>query len=331
MQKPDTKNLSIRPIWPFLGLLVVSISGCLSVYLFDGNELKNTFGLLEQRFTWLTNVIHEKGKFSLVFLITIPIVFAAEKTIPAKSGQRIFSSSLAQDCLWYFIVRTFQLTVLTSYVFLLESFYEKHLTFMSVRWLDELPEMARLLWGVLLIDFLNWFHHWVRHKVWWLWQFHVIHHSQRNLNLFTDFRYHVLEYIVAETLKIIPLLSLGVEATYIVYVRMFERFLTATYHANIKTDLGPLRYVLVTPQSHRIHHSIEPHHQDKNFGVLLSIWDRLFGTQYAGYEEYPDTGVKDRNFPEDESKFGRNLFVSPFLQHIYPFRVLAKSIGRTKT
>ena len=154
----------------------------------------------------------------------------------------------------------------------------------------------------------------------------MIHHSQRNLNLFTDFRYHVLEYIVSTTITIIPILALGVEATYIVYVIMFTMFLTRIYHANIKTNLGPLRYVLVTPQSHRIHHSIEPHHRDKNFGVLLSIWDRLFGTQYTGYEEYPDTGVEDRNFPEDESKFALNLFLSPILQHIYPFCAIAKSI-----
>jgi len=260
-------TLRIQAIWPLVGLLLGSVGGCLSVDLSNGDELKSTFGLPEQLFTWVTNVVHEKWLLIMGLFIAIPIAFVAEKIIPAKSEQRIFSPSLAQDCLWFIIIKTFGIMVLVYYVFLLESFYIKHLAFLSVQWLDELPEATQLLWGVLLIDFLNWFHHWVRHKVPWLWQFHVIHHSQRNLNLFTDFRYHVLEYITAETLKIIPLLALGVEATFIVYVKMFERFLTPIYHANIKTDLGPLRYVLVTPQLHRIHHSIEPHHQDKNFGV----------------------------------------------------------------
>ena len=290
-----------------------------------------TVMVLENIFTHLTNVLQGKGAFLLLLLITIPIALTAERMIPAIPGQQIFSASFVQDSIWFIIVKAFGVTVLASYVLVLESFYSSHLAFLSVHWLDELPEITLLLWGVLLIDFLDWFHHWVRHQVPWLWQFHVIHHSQRNLNLFTDSRYHVLEYIVSETIRIIPLLALGVEATSIVYVVMFKLFLTRMYHANIKTNLGPLRYILVTPQSHRIHHSNEPHHRDKNFGVLLSIWDRLFGTQYPGYEEYPETGVEDENFPEDKSKFGLNLFVSPILQHLYPFRVIAKSVWTTKT
>jgi sterol desaturase/sphingolipid hydroxylase (fatty acid hydroxylase superfamily) len=85
-----------------------------------------------------------------------------------------------------------------------------------------------------------------------------------------------------------------------------------------------LRYVLVTPQSHRVHHSIEPEHQDKNFGAILSIWDHLFGTQYRKYDEYPDTGITDNSFPHEDSFRPGRAAVTMTGQLIYPFRLLAR-------
>jgi sterol desaturase/sphingolipid hydroxylase (fatty acid hydroxylase superfamily) len=98
------------------------------------------------------------------------------------------------------------------------------------------------------------------------------------------------------------------------------RWYTRFYHGNIRTNLGPLRYVLVTPQSHRIHHSIEPRHLDTNFGALFSIWDRLFGTQYRGHDEYPETGIADAAFPHEAKGDLRSLLVTPLAQMAYPLR-----------
>jgi sterol desaturase/sphingolipid hydroxylase (fatty acid hydroxylase superfamily) len=128
-----------------------------------------------------------------------------------------------------------------------------------------------------------------------------VHHSQKELNFFTDFRYHVVEYVVRHTFLVIPFLVLAVEAPTIILFAIFQRWYTRVYHGNIRTNLGPLRYLLVTPQSHRVHHSIEGRHRDRNFGSLFSIWDRLFGTQYRRYDEYPDTGIEDAAFPSKEA------------------------------
>jgi len=83
--------------------------------------------------------------------------------------------------------------------------------------------------------------------------------------------------------------------------------------------------VLVTPQSHRVHHSIEGRHSDTNFGSLFSVWDHLFGTQYRRYDEYPDTGIEDAAFPVERSTRIRDLLVTPIVQMAYPFqRILRK-------
>ncbi len=79
-----------------------------------------------------------------------------------------------------------------------------------------------------------WAQHRVNHIVPWFWQFHTVHHSQKEISFFTDFRYHALEYVVRT-----------------VYFSIVRRWYTRFYHANIKTDLGPLRYVVVTPSALR--------------------------------------------------------------------------------
>jgi hypothetical protein len=140
------------------------------------------------------------------------------------------------------------------------------------------------------------------------------------LNFFTDLRYHILEHIVRHTWLVIPFLMLQVDPPQIVWFSLFAKWYTRFYHGNLRTNLGPLRFVLVTPQSHRIHHSIERSHRDTNFGSLFSIWDRLFGTQYRGYDEYPETGIEDEAFPHERVASIKSLLLKPFTQMVYTVR-----------
>ena len=71
-----------------------------------------------------------------------------------------------------------------------------------------------------------------------------------------------------------------------------------------------------------VHHSIELQHRDTNFGALFSIWDRLFGTQYRGHDEYPETGIADAAFPHEAKGDLRSLLVTPLAQMAYPLRRL---------
>jgi len=186
------------------------------------------------------------------------------------------------------------------------------------------PQWALVVLGYLVIDFNGWFTHWVRHKVTWFWYFHTVHHSQRQMNMFTDMRYHVLEYVIAHAITFVPLFALGITSPNIVFIGLVKKWYRRFYHANIRMNLGPLRYVLVTPQSHRIHHSRLREHRDKNFGVTFSIWDQLFGTQYRGWDEYPETGIEDDDFPHEDSY--RGAVGSIIQQFIYPFGRIRESL-----
>jgi hypothetical protein len=90
----------------------------------------------------------------------------------------------------------------------------------------------------------------------------------------------------------------------------------------IRADFGVLRYVLVTPQSHRVHHSADPRHWDKNFAVVLRFWDRLAETQWHDHTEYPDTGIDDRAFPIEGSTTPVGVMKDYVGQLVYPFRAI---------
>jgi sterol desaturase/sphingolipid hydroxylase (fatty acid hydroxylase superfamily) len=182
--------------------------------------------------------------------------------------------------------------------------------------------------GVLLSDFLAWLHHFVRHKVPALWSLHAVHHSQPHLNPLTNERYHVVEYLVAETIRFLPMFALNFKLGHIVGYGLFTTWYSRLYHANIRSRFGPLRYLLVTPQSHRIHHSLSPEHRDQNFGVLLCVWDRLFGTQHPDDESYPETGIDDAAFPLERG-WGSVATLRAFVaQQIYPIKDMLRSMRR---
>jgi sterol desaturase/sphingolipid hydroxylase (fatty acid hydroxylase superfamily) len=264
-----------------------------------------------------------------VFYVGLATVFALERVIPAKSGQPIFSVGLAQDFLWFGLDGVTRLAIIPVYAALLKSVYDRYLSWLTVDAVRAWPTPATLLASLLLIDLLGWAHHLVRHKVRVFWYFHTIHHSQREMNLFTDLRVHFAERIIALTLTFIPLSMLGIDMPTDLYVALALTWYTRVYHANLGTNYGVLKHILVTPQSHRIHHSIEPRHQDKNFGVIFTLWDRLFGTLYTRYDEYPDTGLANEPFPLEQLGGIRGVFKSLAAQCWYPFRLLvgAKTRG----
>jgi sterol desaturase/sphingolipid hydroxylase (fatty acid hydroxylase superfamily) len=179
-----------------------------------------------------------------------------------------------------------------------------------------------MIFSLFVLDFWKWFHHLVRHKVKWFWYFHTIHHSQTEMNLFENDRVHLFDVIIARTIIFIPGYMLGLSVTQLLVVTFLMRWYPYFYHANIRANMGILKYLFVTPQAHRVHHSKVKAHADKNFGVIFIIWDRLFGTYFDGGDEYPETGIEDKDFPLERSMSGWALFSTTIKQFCYPFKCI---------
>ena len=156
----------------------------------------------------------------------------------------------------------------------------------------EWPPAVEIIATILIMDFAIWAQHLITHKVPILWRLHRVHHADVDIDVTTAIRFHPVEIAISMLLKIGLVYLIGPAALAVV---LFEIILNGTAmfnHANIKLPLGidrVVRLFLVTPDMHRVHHSVHRAEHDSNYGFSLSIWDRIFGTYIA----QPDAGHDD--------------------------------------
>ena len=143
---------------------------------------------------------------------------------------------------------------------------------------------------LVLIDFLYYLYHVLSHKVFLLWTFHFVHHSDTRFNLSVGFRSSWFEMIGLFTMYSL-LLIIGFPL--ILFITVFSiistyQFLTHSRYLKLPTWC---KYVFVTPQYHLIHHGVEMKDQNSNFGGVFTVWDRLFGT-YSKKKDVESFGIK---------------------------------------
>lgn len=147
-----------------------------------------------------------------------------------------------------------------------------------------LPLWLEILIAVAVLDIAVYAQHVVSHKVPFLWRFHKVHHADRDIDVTTGSRFHPIEILASMAYKLVCVIALGPAA---IAVFIFEVLLNASAmfsHSNIKIPLGLdnlMRRIIVTPDMHRVHHSIIRRETDSNYGFFLSVWDRLFRTYIA--------------------------------------------------
>lgn len=146
------------------------------------------------------------------------------------------------------------------------------------------PIWLEVVLAILILDFVIWAQHLITHKVPILWRLHRVHHADTDMDVTTAIRFHPVEIALSMLLKIGVVYLLGPAALAVV---LFEIILNGTAmfnHANLRLPLWLdriVRLILVTPDMHRVHHSVHREEHDSNYGFALSIWDRLFGTYIA--------------------------------------------------
>lgn len=143
--------------------------------------------------------------------------------------------------------------------------------------------------SVVALDLAIYLQHVMFHAVPALWRLHRVHHADLDFDVTTGARFHPVEILLSMLVKMAVIVVIGPPA---VAVMIFEVLLNATAmfnHANVRLPLAAdrlLRLLVVTPDMHRVHHSVEEHETNSNFGFNLSLWDRLFRT----YKAQPDAG-----------------------------------------
>jgi sterol desaturase/sphingolipid hydroxylase (fatty acid hydroxylase superfamily) len=265
----------------------------------------------------LHRIPHVEVSWTL-FLFPVVAIFVLEGLTPAQRGRPLLSAATGQDAVW-FLVETVMRATLYFYVAGALVWAHRRLGGFTIEATRAWPVALRALLGVMVYDLALYGHHTLFHGR-RLWAFHAVHHSQTRLSMFTAARFHVVEKVLARAMIFPPLVVLGLTQTETFLTAWLVAWHTRFYHANIRTSLGPLWYLIVTPQSHRIHHSVERHHRERNFATHFPLWDMLFGTQHWNRAEYPATGIEDPAFPLEGP--GWSPAAALVAQTLYPFRRL---------
>jgi len=185
------------------------------------------------------------------------------------------------------------------------------------------PFWLEILIAIIVLDLAIYAQHVLFHKLPVLWRLHQVHHADVDFDVSTALRFHPVEIALSMLIKIAVVLALGVPAIAVVLFEIILNGCAMFNHANINLprwlDAG-LRRVLVTPDMHRVHHSVIRRETDSNFGFNLSIWDRVFGTYRAQPEAGHDAmmvGLSEYQ-SEQPTRFGWSLLL--------PFRRKRKSV-----
>jgi len=155
-------------------------------------------------------------------------------------------------------------------------------------WVRDLPFVVAVLLIVLVADLVQYWAHRAYHEVPLLWRLHAVHHSAKSMDWLAGSRQHILELLITRILILAPIYVLGfskeVIDTYIVIVG----FQAVFNHANVSVRLGPLRYVIVTPNFHHWHHSQDQEALDRNYSAHFAFIDYLFGTAVKSTKLWPE-------------------------------------------
>lgn len=171
--------------------------------------------------------------------------------------------------------------------------------------INTFPYWARITVFFIIIDFVQWFTHTLLHRYEFLWNFHKVHHSVKQMGFAAHLRYHWMEPVVYNSMKYIPLAIMGgFTAQDVAIVHFFNITIGHLNHANINWDYGWLKYILNNPRMHIWHHAKElppERRMGVNFGITLSIWDYVFKTNYIPYNGRDiELGFDgDEKFPKD--------------------------------
>jgi sterol desaturase/sphingolipid hydroxylase (fatty acid hydroxylase superfamily) len=168
----------------------------------------------------------------------------------------------------------------------------------------ELSPLAELLIALIALDLTaQYCAHYLLHQVKWMWRLHVVHHSDAKVDVTTGVRLHPGDLAVREVFALGAMVLIGAPLAFYLVYRVITIFFTCLTHANVampRWSDGTLCLVFVTPNMHKFHHHFERPWTDTNYGGILSIWDRIFGTLVYGDPLEVEYGVDVADPERDE-------------------------------
>lgn len=219
----------------------------------------------------------------LTWLAMLSVAVALlERFVPARPEQRALRRTLGWDIV-YLVFNGHFLGVLLAAAFahsvgpLLDQSGAAALVARS--WISRWPLLAQAVVAVVLLDFIQWNVHRMLHAVPAFWRFHQVHHSvvDGEMDWIVSFRFHWMEAVIYKTAQYVPLALLGFLGDALMVHAVLGTLVGHLNHANLDWGHGPWRFILNSPRMHIWHHDADAT-RARNFGIIFSAWDWLFGT-----------------------------------------------------
>jgi len=168
---------------------------------------------------------------------------------------------------------------------------------------------------LLVFDVTIYWQHRIFHRIPWLWRLHRMHHTDPDYDLTTGNRFHPLEILLSGMIKVVLIVLMGPPVLAVILAEIILNASAMFNHSNLRLPLAMdrvLRQIIVTPDMHRVHHSIYPEEFNRNFGFNLSLWDRLF----RSYCDQPRDGHEEmsigiRGFQNDDATKMARMLAQP--------------------
>ncbi|MBL7825655.1 MAG: sterol desaturase family protein [Saprospiraceae bacterium] len=221
----------------------------------------------------------------------------------------------------FFTFTTVLVNFLMAVILLKSSDWAIEHQFGILQWLPEMPLWVFIFVGLLLLDFIGAYAaHWMEHKVKWMWRFHLVHHTDPNVDATTANRHHPGESVIRFAFTTVAAVLAGAPMYLIMLYQSMSAALSQFNHANVNFPVWAekiLGFLIVTPRMHRVHHHYVLPFTDTNYGNIFSVWDRLFGT-YAEMENRQIVfGIDTHMAPEEQANIGTLLKI-PFQPYRQP-------------
>jgi sterol desaturase/sphingolipid hydroxylase (fatty acid hydroxylase superfamily) len=216
------------------------------------------------------------GVLFVCAIIAFCVLLIIERHKPFRQfSAKVFKDSFVTNTSAFLVNNLILSTLRASSLFLVAQQFSSHGLLSGF---DNGP--IKWLLSFALFDLSIYFWHRLSHKNEFLWRFHKVHHSDKGFNVSTGFRFHVFDLLIEIVYKCLFVILFGVGAYVVLSIEIIQLFFIFFHHANISIpEEEAISQVFITPSLHRTHHSTLRKEHDSNYGIVFSVWDRLFGTR----------------------------------------------------
>lgn len=247
---------------------------------------------------------------SIILAVWVAVMMVWERIAPYRKGLPVFREGFWVDLVWYTIIQSYVLKiVIFDYVV---APIQHSFDWSSVQFVRYWPVWVQVLFFLFTHDLYIYLFHRLQHANKYLWRTHEAHHSDKEVDFLSGSRSHALEIIINQTIEFAPIILLGADPAVIPIKALLDAVFGLFIHANIRVKLGPLKYIINSPELHLWHHANYQEVFHANFSTKFSFWDYLFGTVYdPGHSpgDKPENWGLYYDFPKDY-----------FAQHFFSFK-----------